>query len=98
MRMNFFPHQCTEIPFARWEPNEKIRQQKMAELKDQLVSFYLKKWDAAAHENNGYLALGRVDIITIVEIEVKPLTKLTLLLSLHFHTVNLGGYLFCGSL
>lgn len=51
-----------EIPFARFEPDETIRQKKMSELKEQLVSFYLEKWNAAAKENNGYLALGRVDI------------------------------------
>lgn len=37
-----------------------LKQKKLADVKKDVVPFYLDKLDAIAKENNGHLALGRV--------------------------------------
>lgn len=49
-----------EIAAAHYEADEAIKQKKFDDLKKETLPFYLDKLDAAAKENNGYLALGRV--------------------------------------
>lgn len=55
--MDFFH---AEIAAAHYEADEAIKQKKFEDLKKEALPFYLDKLDAAAKENNGYLALGRV--------------------------------------
>lgn len=45
------------------------KQKKLEELKKETVPFYLDKLDAAANENDGYLALGRVSFSIAFEFE-----------------------------
>lgn len=47
------------------ESDEELKAKKMEELKNETIPFYLEKLDAMAAENNGYLALGQVNKITI---------------------------------
>lgn len=49
-----------EIAAAHSEPVESLKQKKLEDLNKETIPFYLRKLDAAAKENNGYLALGRV--------------------------------------
>lgn len=51
-----------EIAAAYYEPDETLKQKKLDDLNKEMIPFYLKKLDAAAKENNGYLALGRVSL------------------------------------
>lgn len=60
-------HCAAEIGNAFWESDEVLKQKKLADVKKDIVPFYLDKLDAAAKENNGHLALGRVRI----EVQVK---------------------------
>lgn len=43
-----------------YDTDETVRQKKLAELKQEKLPFVLDKLEAAANENNGHLALGRV--------------------------------------
>lgn len=52
----------TEVAAAHSEPNEALRQKKLGDLDRETIPFYLRKFDIAAKENNGYLALGRVSL------------------------------------
>lgn len=52
-----------EIAALYYETNEMLKQKKLEELQTETVPFYLDRLDAAAKENNGYLALGRVRFI-----------------------------------
>lgn len=43
-----------------YETDETVKQAKLAELKQEKLPFVLDKLEAAAKENDGHLALGRV--------------------------------------
>lgn len=59
-KLTLFITNFVELGNVHWESDEAIKQKKSAELKKDVIPFYLDKFDAMAKENNGYLALGRV--------------------------------------
>ncbi|KAG4075479.1 hypothetical protein HA402_003304 [Bradysia odoriphaga] len=55
----------SKLAGAYYEPNEAVKQKKLAELKEDVIPFYLGKLDVIAKENNGYLALGRFTLADV---------------------------------
>jgi glutathione S-transferase len=49
-----------KVAAVHHETDEKAKQKKFDDLKKETLPFYLDKFDAAAKENNGHLALGRL--------------------------------------
>lgn len=65
-----------EIATAFWESDEALKQKKLADVKRDVVPFYLEKLDAAAKENNGHLALGHVRIDIKIYSNKNPFVKI----------------------
>lgn len=63
IKFNVLCNLFIEIAGAHYEADEAIKQKKFADLKKEVLPFYLEKLEAAAKENNGYLALGQVHSI-----------------------------------
>lgn len=51
-----------EMAVAQYEPDDGVKETKFANLKKDVIPYYLEKLESIAMENNGYLALGRVCI------------------------------------
>lgn len=51
-----------EIAVVSYEPDDEVKEKKNITLTTEVIPFYLEKLDAIAQENNGHLALGRVNI------------------------------------
>lgn len=86
-----FSFNYSEVIDVKYEPDPEIKQTKMADLKENIVPFYLKRVDAIAAENNGYLALGRV--CACDELSSKRFflpVKFTLRIFFPFISVDLG--------
>lgn len=49
-----------ECAVAQYEPDEGVKETKFANLKQDVIPYYLEKLESIAKQNNGYLALGRV--------------------------------------
>lgn len=76
-------HCTVEIGNAFWESDEVLKKKKLADVKKDIVPFYLDKLDAAAKENNGHLALGRVRIKVQVKSRCKKISTISYAFSWH---------------
>lgn len=55
--MKFF---SIEIAIVSYEPDDQVKEKKMITLTNEVIPFYLTKFNAIAKENDGHLALNRV--------------------------------------
>lgn len=46
-----------------YEPDDDVKEKKLVTLNAEVIPFYLEKLEDIARDNNGYLALGRVDFL-----------------------------------
>lgn len=51
-----------EIAGAHYEADEAVKEKKFADVKSEVIPFYLDKLESIAEENDGHLAIGKVCI------------------------------------
>lgn len=59
-----------EIADAQFERDANIKEKKYTHLKNEVIPFYMEKLNAIAKENNGYMALGRVNLVDMFNTNV----------------------------
>ena len=59
--MNLFNYLQSEIAVVSYEPDDEVKDKKLTTLNQEVIPFYLEKLDDIARENNGHLALGKVN-------------------------------------
>lgn len=53
-----------EIAIVSYEPDDAVKEKKMITLTNEVIPFYLTKFNVIAKENNGHLALNKVSFET----------------------------------
>lgn len=56
-------HNFIEVAFAHYEKDEAVKAKQLAAVKKETIPFYTEKLEDLAKENNGHLALGKVNVI-----------------------------------
>lgn len=79
-----------EIAIVSYEPDDAVKEKKMITLTNEVIPFYLTKFNVIAKENNGHLALNRVSFETF-----NLWNQLIVQYSSYFLLDDLGRHLLC---